>query len=104
LVSEIRLEGKSIGQVAIEEVTRKIDKTMQKPVQDATQVIKQEAADWALANAESVIKDPVHKAVQKVKDAEQEVQTTVQDAILKIKLKASHDLYDARIRCKFTGH
>jgi hypothetical protein len=45
LVSKIRLEGKSIGQVAIEKVTRKINKTMQKLVQDATQVIKQEAAD-----------------------------------------------------------
>jgi ElaB/YqjD/DUF883 family membrane-anchored ribosome-binding protein len=103
LVSEIRSEGKSIGEVAIGDTTRKIDEAMQKAVQDATQVIKQEAADWARANAETV-KDAVHKAVQKVKDAVQEVQTAVQDAMAQIKLRVSHDLYDAGIECKFPGH
>ncbi|KAF4200936.1 hypothetical protein CNMCM8927_002286 [Aspergillus lentulus] len=81
LVTEVKAVATGAGQAAIRVAAEQVNRAMQMAVQGATEAIKREAVETAQDSTQDV-KEAVHKAVQKVKDAEQEVQATIHDAML----------------------
>jgi hypothetical protein len=92
--SAVRQQAKVEEAAAIDLAAKQVDIAIQTAVQNATGVIKREAAREAQDAAQD-FKESVHKAVQKVKDAEQDVQKAVQDAIPNIEESALGTLLQA---------
>ncbi|GIC88157.1 uncharacterized protein Aud_004548 [Aspergillus udagawae] len=94
LVLEVKAAATAEEPAAIALAAEQVDEAMQKAVQDATLAVKQKAAGEAQDAAQD-FKEAVHKAVQKVKDAEQEVQKAVQDAVPDVEQTAIGKVKDA---------